>query len=111
LNIHSFLGLLTRATTDAWHPELLLGEQGDHEVVLVVAGDRGDDIGVGGLDCLERGHLTCVAEEPLHRSVGSEAVEDRGCLIDERDHVSGGLQLIGHVSADAARTGDDHVHR
>ena len=45
LNIHSFFGLLTRATTRGTR-ELLLGEQRDHEVVLVVAGDGGDDVGL-----------------------------------------------------------------
>ena len=41
LNSHSFFGWFTRATTRGT-AELLLGEQRDHEVVLVVAG-RGDD--------------------------------------------------------------------
>ena len=42
LNIHSFLGWFTRAITG--HRELLLGEQRDHEVVLVVAGGRDHDV-------------------------------------------------------------------
>ena len=40
---------------DAWHAELLLRQQGDDEVVLVVAGDGGDDVGFGHPDVGEGG--------------------------------------------------------
>ena len=43
LNIHSFFGWLTRAMTRGT-PELLLRQEGDHEVVLVVAGGRHQDL-------------------------------------------------------------------
>ena len=77
LGEHPLVVGVVHAGHDTWHAELLLGEQRDHEVVLVVAGDRGHDVGVTGTDRLERGQFTGIAEIPRHGSVGSEPIDDR----------------------------------
>ena len=54
LNIHSFFGLLTRAS-DPGHGELLLAQQRDDQVVFVVAGDGGHHVGLRGSDAVSVG--------------------------------------------------------
>ena len=65
LNSHSFFGWLTCAD-DARHAELLLGQQRDHEVVLVVAGGRDHDVATLEAGEPKRGDLARVGDEPLH---------------------------------------------
>ena len=42
---------------DAWNREFLLGELGDDEIVLVIAGDRNDDVHLVEMSRLQGGHL------------------------------------------------------
>ena len=112
LNIHSFFGLLTRATTRG-HAELLLGQQRHDEVVLVVAGDGGDDVGPLDAGRGERVDLAGVAVVPRHadRLAGAPGLgDDRLVVVEDRHVVTGAVQLLGDEPADAAATGDDHVH-
>ena len=71
LNIHSFFGLFTRATT--WYAELLLRQQGDDEVVLVVTGDGRHHVGFVHPDVAEGRDLASVAFIPVH-AAGSRRV-------------------------------------
>ena len=113
LNIHSFFGLFTRATTRG-HAELLLGEQRHDEVVLVVTGDRGDDLGL--LDaaptpaCRARRRRPRTTSTPAGSPGATCLADDAAVVVDDGHVVPGAVQLLGDEAADAAPAGDHDAH-
>ena len=105
-------GSLTRAITfgDA---VLLAGELADHEVVLVVAGDREDDVGrtldPGALEHVELGRVA--AHRNRARTPPRAARVAVAALLDQRHLVAHLEQRAGDVRADLAAAGDDQVHQ
>ena len=91
--------------------ELLLGQERRHEVVLVVAGGRHDDLGLGQLGLLEHPRLAGVAEHDA--DVGHDRpnlVDDVGFLLDQGDLVPARGEVCRQVPPDraAARHHDAH---
>ena len=109
LNSHSLLGVVDPADR-ARHGELGLGEQRDHEVGLVVAGRRDDDVARLELGLLERGQLARVGEQPLRLGHGVGA-DRRGGLVDQQDGVPVVDELLGDRTADGACSGDHDAHQ
>src|SRR5437588_5163047 len=94
----------------ARHGELLLGQEGDDEVVLVVAGG-GHDYVDGLQACLVQGRdLTRVGDEPLHVERGPQTGDEVRVLLDEHDLVAGVAQVAGDVDADVPGPGDGDLH-
>ena len=92
---------------DARHAELLLGQQRHHQVVLVVAGDRGHDVArldVGrGERRRPRRRRPCDHVDADGLAGPSRLADDAGVVVDDRDLVPGLLQLAGDEAPDAAR--------
>ena len=87
------------------------GELADDDVVLVVAGDRDDDVGRP-LDAgaLEHEQLGRVAAMHLVLELGLERVEPGGPLLDQRHLVAVADQRPRKVRADLAAACDQEVH-
>src|SRR5205823_8737949 len=102
------------AGDDARDTELLLGEQRHHEVVLVVTGDRSDDVGLREPRLLELADLARVG----HAEVDTEVLLRLPGLLHhlatdvEHEHVVSRLGEVGrHVLADLAGADDDDAHQ
>ncbi len=114
LNIHSFFGLLTRATTRGTPNSCLASSEMTRlSSSSPVAG--GDDVGVGEPGSGERAELAGVAGDPAGRpGVGLAA---RSGLTSARSLSRivtswlGARQLLGDEAADAAASGDDDLHQ
>ena len=111
---HPLVLRVVHSGDDPGYGELLLGEEGDDEVVLVVAGDGGDDVGAVDLGPGELAHLAGVGREPLHagrvarRLLLPDAVR---IDLDDGDLVAGLGELAGDERADVAASGDDDSHQ
>ena len=92
LKSHWFLGWLTRATT-AGDGELLLGQQRDHQVVLVVAGGRDDDVDRGQAGRVEGRDLAGVRRHPGDVERGAQALDQLGVLLEDEHVVAAGVQI------------------
>jgi hypothetical protein len=93
--------------------ELLLGQQADHQVVLVVAGDRGHHVGLAHADAVEAVDLAGVGLVPgdVGRLAGDPGLLDPlGLDLDDVDLVAGLLQLAADERADGPTAGDDDLH-
>ena len=115
LNIHSFFGLFTRATTRGTPNSCLASSEID-EVVLVVAGDGGHHVGL--VDARPR-----PARRPRRRRPATTA-RPRGSSVGQRPRAPRSAsfstistswpplcELLGDERADAAAAGDDDPHQ
>ena len=99
------------ARDDALDEVLLPRDLADEHVVLVVAGDRDDEVGALDAGALEHPQLGAVAvlggvlELVLDRQVAIAA------LLDQRDLVALVEQLAREVQPDLAASDDDRVHQ
>ena len=90
----------------------LLGDLGDDEVVLVVAGDGEHEVGrPGDPGALEDGDLRRVAEHRGMAELRLELGEAVAPLLDDRDLALHLDERARDVRADLAAAGDDHVHQ
>ena len=90
---------------------LLLGHLADEDVVLVVAGDRDDQVGALDAGALEDPQLGGVAVLDGVLELLLDHAEAAMVGLDERYLALLGDELAGEVPAHLARPGDDHVHR
>ena len=83
----------------------------DDDVVLVVSGDRDDDVGRPlNAGALEREELGRVALVHLVLELALELVEAPAALLDQRHLVTCSDQCAGEVRADLAAARDQDVH-
>jgi hypothetical protein len=95
------------------NPVLLARELADHEVVLVVAGEGGDDVGrPGDPRALEHVDLRGIAQQHVMLELLLEPLEAVAPLLDQRHLVA--LVLEQHpreVGADLPAACDEDVHQ
>ena len=106
----SFLGLLTRAIVRR-HVEVVLGHLADDEVVLVVAGDRGHDVGPGAAGLAEVLALAAVVGDHDRADLVGDLVRPGAVLLHEDDLVAVLDELLGQVVADLPAADDEDEHR
>jgi hypothetical protein len=95
---------------DAWHRELGLAEQREHEVDLVIAGCRDHD--VRGVDAgrLEGGKFAGIGQHPV--GVGHQRWPVvRPLALDQQDLVAGAEYGVGDRLADVAGSSDRYSHQ
>ncbi len=100
------------------HGELLLGQQRDHQVVLVVAGGRHHDVDRADVGLPQRRHLAGVGGPPLDAAAvapragegGGGAADHARVLLDDQDLVAGHGEVVGDELADVAGAGDGNLH-
>ena len=102
---------MVHARDDARYAELLLGEQRDHEVVLVVTGRGDDDVARLQSGGAQRVDLARVRDHELHASSSWQTLCDVVALLDQQHLVSGAAQVVGDEEADVAGTGDRDPHQ
>ena len=102
---------MIHARDDARHAELLLGEQRDHEVVLVVAGGRDHDVAALEPGLAQRRDFARVGEEPLDSVGGVRAVDHGRVLLDELHLVAGAHEIVGDEQPDVAGARDRDAHQ
>ena len=107
-NIHSFLGLLTRATVRGT-PNSVLASSESTRLALSSPVAATHDVGLLEPGLLEGGELAGVGEQPrrLGHAGGLDVV---GVLVDEQHLVAVAEQLTGDGAADASGSGDDDAH-
>ncbi len=93
------------------HIEVMLGHLAHHEVVLVVAGHRGDDSGPVGSGLREVLALAAIACEHDRADLVRDLLGPHAILLQEHQLVAGGDEFLGQVVADLATAHDDHVHQ
>src|SRR3954452_12808221 len=92
--------------------ELLLGEQREHEVVLVVPGRGDDDVARVETGRAQRVHLAAVGDVPVDavpRLLG--ALHDGRQLLDDHHVMVGGAQVVGDEQPDVPRACDGNPHQ
>jgi hypothetical protein len=98
----------------ARHPELLLGQQRRHEVVLVVAGDRHEHVSGLRRRGRELRHLAGVGDDPLDGVEIIELAQQIDALVRPlHDHhlVACRGEVAGDERADLARSDDHDSHQ
>lgn len=99
------------ARDDAWHRELHLGQHGDHEVDLVLAGDRGDDVGHAHAGALEHARVRgALLDDGAIGAGAAQALHRLGALLDDRDGLAVGAQLRCQMGADLSAARNDDLH-
>ena len=109
LNSASFLGLFTRAIVRGTSKWCLAIWQID-EVVLVVAGDRGHDVGPVRAGLAEVLALAAVVGDDDRADLVGDLLRARLVLLQEHDLMAGLDELLGQVIADLAAADDEHEH-
>ena len=94
----------------AGNGELLLGQERDHQVVLVITGRGDDDVDALESRLVQRADLARVGDEPLHVECRAQAGDEIGILFDDHDLVAGVAKVAGDVDADVAGAGDSDLH-
>ncbi len=111
---HPFVLGVVHPCDDPWNPELLLCQQRDHQVVLVVARDRGNHIGGRKIHRRQRRKLTRIDHLEVDAPVlarGDGSLDDGLDLFENQHVMSRRTQVRCDVQPDVAAAGDDHPHQ
>src|SRR5206468_11501206 len=92
------------------HVEVMLGHLADHEVVLVVAGDRRDDVGTVATGLGEVLALAAVMGDDDRSDLVGDLPGATGILLHQGHLVARFDELLGEVVANLAATNDEHEH-